>query len=82
MERALIERVEDRVRDAVRRTGIDPIRDRDSIRKAVDEAVLAETLEGIDVGVDTHDVAQQVHDRVSGFGPLQPFFDDPEVEEV
>lgn len=82
MERALIERVEDRVRDTVRRTGIDPIRDRESIRRAVDEAILAETAEGAHPSADTHEVAQQVHDRVAGFGPLQPFFDDPEVEEV
>lgn len=82
MDRALAERVEDRVRDAVRRTGIDPIRDRDAIRRAVDEAVVAETLEGASSGIDAQDIAQQVHDRVAGFGPLQPFFDDPEVEEV
>ena len=82
MDRALVERVEDRVRDAVRRSGIDPIRDRDAIRRAVDEAVVAEALDGAQAGIDTHDIAQQVHDRVAGFGPLQPFFDDPEVEEV
>ena len=82
MERALIERVEDRVRDVVRRSGIDPIRDRNAVRRVVDEALAAEVREGDDVVVDGAGVAQQVHDRIAGFGPLQPFFDDPEVEEV
>jgi len=82
METTLVERVEDRVRDTVRRTGIDPIRDRERVRRVVDEAIAAEAREGFALNADPVSVAQQVHDRVAGFGPLQPFFDDPEIEEV
>lgn len=70
--------VEERVRADVRRLGIDPLRDRERVRRLVDEAVLDHA--SYECGVD--DVAQQVYDAVAGFGPLQPYFDDPEVEEL
>lgn len=83
---ALREALEDTVRDEIRRSGVDPIRDRASVRRIVDEA-LADHLADLaarDAGVPTDlaGLAQDVHDRVAGFGPLQPYFDDPEVEEV
>ncbi|MGI9197994.1 MAG: CpaF family protein [Candidatus Nanopelagicales bacterium] len=83
---ALREALEDTVRDEIRRSGVDPIRDRVSVRRIVDDA-LADHLADFaarDAGSPTDLVAlaQDVHDRVAGFGPLQPYFDDPEVEEV
>jgi pilus assembly protein CpaF len=70
--------VEERVRADVRRLGIDPLRDREQVRRLVDEAVLEHA--SYEYGVDA--VAQQVYDAVAGFGPLQPYFDDPLVEEL
>lgn len=70
--------VEERVRADVRRLGIDPLRERERVRRLVDEAVLEHAA--YEYGVDA--VAQQVYDAVAGFGPLQPYFDDPLVEEL
>ena len=78
--------IEERVRDEVRRSGVDPIRDRRAVRRIVDEEVSAHLAELADLESETPEdlegLARQIHDRVAGFGPLQPFFDDPEVEEI
>lgn len=77
--------VEREVRELVRRRGLDPERDRAAVRRLVDEVVtdyderaLASTLPPLDRVATT----QHVYDAVAGFGPLQPYLDDPEVEEV
>lgn len=86
MEASVGDLIEERVRDEVRRSGVDPIRNRQAVRRIVDEAVAAQLAELAGRESETpHDVdalARQVHDRVAGFGPLQPFFDDPDVEEI
>jgi len=78
--------VEDRVRDGVRLRGIDPLVEPEAVRALVDEAVsgvLAEWASGdLDLLVDAHHLARHAFDSVAGFGPLQPFFDDPRVEEL
>ena len=78
--------IEERVRDEVRRSGVDPIRDRRAVRRIVDEELSAHLAElaGLESEIpdDLEGLARLVHDRVAGFGPLQPFFDDPEVEEI
>ena len=78
--------IEDQVRDAVRRLGVDPLREPDTVRTLVDQAIssypaadMVQDLGGVD---DVQAVAREVHDAVAGFGALQRFFDDPEVEEV
>ncbi len=52
----------------------------------VDEAVadVVEEWLASDAGLvaDPVDLARSAFHAVAGFGPLQPFFDDPEVEEV
>lgn len=78
--------VEDQVRDAVRRAGIDPMADPDQVRRLVD-AVVTDYLQACvatDVPAlpDAAALARAAHDAVAGFGPLQRFFDDPDVEEV
>jgi pilus assembly protein CpaF len=78
--------VEDEVRELVRRRGIDPVTDPSAVRHLVDEVVadydersLAGTLPAIG---DLPGAARQVYDAVAGLGPLQPYLDDPTVEEI
>jgi pilus assembly protein CpaF len=78
--------VEAEVRELVRRRGLDPLADSSAVRDVVAE-VLAEYDERSLSGslpplVDAEAVAQRVHDVVAGFGPLQRYLDDPEIEEL
>lgn len=78
--------VEERVRDGVRSRGIDPQGDPEAVRDLVDVAV-AEVLaewsgEGEHLSTDAQTLTQHAIAAVAGFGPLQPYFDDPEVEEL
>jgi pilus assembly protein CpaF len=78
--------VEDEVRELVRRRGLDPIADPGTVRRLVDE-VIADYDERSVAGslpmlVDSRQAARVVFDAVAGFGPLQPYLDDPEVEEI
>lgn len=72
--------VEERVRDAVRARGIDPLRDPESVRELVEAAVL-ESLHEAPLA-QAESVGRSVFHAVAGFGPLQQFFDDPTVEEL
>ncbi|MBK6886801.1 MAG: CpaF family protein [Tetrasphaera sp.] len=78
--------VETEVRDLIRTSGLDPIRDAEQVRALVRDAVadyddrsLAGNLPRLD---DLGRAAKIVFDAVAGFGPLQQYFDDPEVEEI
>lgn len=78
--------VEGEVRELVRRRGLDPLTDAAAVRALVDE-VLADYEDrslsgGLRPIVDPGAAAQQVLDAVAGFGPLQRYLDDPEVEEL
>ena len=66
----------ERLRDEVRVRGIDPMADRDSVRALALEAVASLP------GAVADDVARAAVDAVAGFGPLQRYLDDPEVEEL
>jgi pilus assembly protein CpaF len=72
--------LEGRVRDQVRSKGIDPLPDPESVGKLVDAAVL-DSLADASIG-DAASLGTSVFHAIAGFGPLQRFFDDPEVEEV
>ncbi|MDP1878669.1 MAG: ATPase, T2SS/T4P/T4SS family [Actinomycetota bacterium] len=78
--------VEDRVRDGVRSRGIDPISEPDLVRELVDmtvASVLAEWSADDDAQpTDASDLKQHAFSAVAGFGPLQQYFDDPEIEEL
>ena len=83
---ALVESLEARVRDHVRREGVDPQRDAGLVRR-IAEGVVREhdhhSLTGAVAPVsDVDSVVGELVARVSGFGPLQPFLDDPTVEEI
>jgi pilus assembly protein CpaF len=78
--------VEDEVRELVRRRGIDPVAEGSAVRQLVDEVVgdyrdraVTAALPPLD---DPSQVTRVVVDAVAGFGPLQPFLDDPEIEEI
>ena len=78
--------IEAEVRELVRRRGLDPVQAPDDARALVDEVladysrrVLSSSLPPVG---DPRRVARAVLDAVAGFGPLQRWLDDPEVEEV
>jgi pilus assembly protein CpaF len=82
----LVERLDQQVRELVRREGVDPQREAALVRRLA-EGVVREhddrSLTGVvapvpDVGVMVGELVA----RVSGFGPLQQFLDDDSVEEV
>jgi pilus assembly protein CpaF len=77
--------IEADVRDAVRRGGLDPLRDRDAVEELVRTAVrrlVTQVDDPAQSDIELAAVSRRVLDDVAGFGPLQRFFDDPEVEEV
>ena len=77
--------IEADVRDAVRRGGLDPLRDRDAVEQLVRTAVrrlVTQVDDPAQSDVELAAVSRRVLDDVAGFGPLQRFFDDPDVEEV
>ena len=78
--------LEHEVRELVRRRGLDPIGDRAGLSSIVTDAV-GDYATRASAGVvpplaDAEAAARAVTDAVGGFGPLQPYLDDPEIEEV
>src|SRR3954451_5068309 len=78
--------VEDEVRELVRRRGLDPSGDIEAVRRLAEDVIseyddraLTSTLAPI---ADPDDTVRRVLDAVAGFGPTQPFLDDPTVEEI
>ncbi len=78
--------VEDEVRERVRSRGLDPLVAPDGVRALVDEVLAEYGRRSLDGGVpalaDPAAIGQVVLDAVAGFGPLQPYLDDPTVEEI
>lgn len=74
------------LRDLVRREGVDPQREVDTVRRLA-AGVVARHDERSTTGAvlplaDAEAVVGELLARVSGFGPLQALLDDPRVEEV
>jgi pilus assembly protein CpaF len=82
----LVESLDQRVREAVRREGVDPQRDALVVRRLAETVVRAHDERSLTGAVapvsDVDSMVGELVARVSGFGPLQPFLDDPSVEEV
>ena len=82
----LVESLDQRVREAVRREGVDPQRDAGVVRRLAEAVVRAHderSLTGVVAPVrDVESIVGELVARVSGLGPLQQFLDDPSVEEV
>ena len=83
---ALVDDLDAQVRDAVRREGVDPQLEVARVRHLAEHVVRAHderSLTGAVVPVaDAREVVGELVARVAGFGPLQRFLDDPQVEEV
>ena len=81
-----VEVIESEVRELVRRRGVDPVQDPERVRLIVDDVIadygdraLSSSLPPVG---DERQVARAVLDAVAGFGPLQRWLDDPDVEEI
>ena len=83
---SLVERLDAQVRAAVRRDGVDPQREVHLVRSIAEQVVRdhdERSLSGAVAPVaDPDGVVGELVARVSGFGALQPFLDDPDVEEI
>lgn len=81
----LVDQLDRQVRGLVRSEGVDPQRDAALVRRIVEGVVRdhdERSLTGMVAPVGDVDAVGELVARVSGFGPLQPFLDDPSVEEV
>ena len=78
--------VESEVRELIRRSGLDPARDVGELDRLVRDAVAdydERSLHGSLPALPSVDAAvKSVKDAVAGFGPLQQYFDAPDVEEI
>jgi pilus assembly protein CpaF len=78
--------VKSEVRELIRRSGLDPARDARELDRLVREAVCDYDERSLHGGLpalaNVEDAVKSVKDAVAGFGPLQPYFDDPEIEEI
>jgi len=78
--------LEGEVRELIRRSGLDPLRDEFAVRRLVKEAVSdydERSLHGgLPVLADLDATSKALWDSVVGYGPLQQYFDDPAVEEI
>jgi pilus assembly protein CpaF len=83
---ALVEQLDQHVRERVRHEGVDPQLDAGLVRRIAETVVRAHDERSLTGAVapvpDVDAVVGELVARVSGFGPLQPFLDDPDVEEV
>ena len=73
-------------RELVRRRGIDPASDPRAVAEVVGEMV-AEYQDRVSTSTlpPVHDpdaASRAAVDAIAGFGPLQPFLDDPAIEEI
>ncbi|MFG6285550.1 CpaF family protein [Actinotignum schaalii] len=78
--------IEERVRATIRHRGIDPRRDTAFLENLVGETLTTfkdESVRGEHAALaDTESVRSHLISQLSGYGPLQKFFDDPQVEEI
>lgn len=78
--------VEDEVRELIRRRGLDPLSQAVEVHRLVEAAVSdydERALLGPLPPLGHLETARKyVFDAVAGFGPLQPFLDDPTIEEI
>ncbi len=74
------------VRAEVRRSGIDPLTEVETVRRVAEAVVRAHDDRSLSGAVrpvdDPERVVAELIARVAGFGPLQCYLDDPTVEEV
>ncbi|KRE62334.1 ATPase, T2SS/T4P/T4SS family [Nostocoides sp. Soil756] len=78
--------LEGEVRELIRRSGLDPIRDEPAVRRLVRDAVSDYDSRSMHGGMallpDLDEASKSLWDSIVGYGPLQQYFDDPHVEEI
>jgi pilus assembly protein CpaF len=83
---ALLDALDARVREAVRRDGVDPQAEVAAVRRIAERVVTAHDERSLTGQVapvpDPQAMVGELVARVAGFGPLQPYLDDPAVEEI
>lgn len=81
-----VRNVESEVRELIRRTGLDPSRDTREVDRLVRDAVADYDERSLHGGLptlpDVEGAVKSVLDAVAGFGPLQQYFDAPDIEEI
>jgi len=86
LDTALLDTLDTQVRAAVRRDGVDPQREVHLVRSIAEQLVRAHDERSLTGAVapvtDADGVVGELVARVSGFGALQGYLDDPEVEEI
>ena len=82
----VMDALESEVREQVRRRGMDPVSAPDEVRALVEQVVDGYAAGGLGTTrppvPDRAAAVRAVLDAVAGFGPLQRWLDDPEVEEL
>jgi len=82
----LVERLDAQVRDLVRRERVDPQLQAGVVRRIAETVVRGHDERSLTGAVapvpDAPAMVGELVARISGFGPLQPFLDDPSVEEI
>ena len=83
---SLVTELADEVRALVRDSGVDPQHEPDTVRRMGQRVAQAHDRRSLTGAVppveDLEALVDELVARVSGFGPLQRYLDDPEVEEV
>ncbi len=78
--------LEEDVRELIRRRRLDPARDDLAVRRLIAEAVTdyeeRSLLGGLVPLADPDETRRLLLEAVAGYGPLQPYLDDPSVEEI
>jgi pilus assembly protein CpaF len=78
--------VDGEVRELIRRRGLDPFTDPGPVRVLVRDVVAEYSERSLNSALppigDAESIVRDVLDRVAGFGPLQRYLDDPEIEEI
>ena len=86
MQATTLHGLEEDVRELIRRRRLDPTRDdlevRDLVGEVLDEYDERALVGGLEPLGDRRQVRRAILESVAGFGPLQPYLDDPSVEEI
>jgi pilus assembly protein CpaF len=81
-----VDMLDARLREAVRRQGVDPLVDRAAVRRIAQDVVGEHDRQSLSGAVapvgDASAVLDELLARVAGYGSLQPYLDDPTVEEI
>ena len=81
-----LRQVEGEVRELIRRSGVDPTRHPAAMDRLVRDAVRdydeRSPVSGLPALANADEAVRSILDAVAGFGPLQRYLDDPQIEEI